>query len=78
VVGTSILRKIPFFNLVIHCCINSLHCCWEGVSKQMRKLWMDSQNHTQPWYIGEPSNLAKINGKLKNIQVPLYAITSPY
>jgi len=37
---------------------------------------MDSQNHSQEWYIGEPSKIARINSKLKNIEVP-HAIQSP-
>ena len=50
--------------------MDSMHCCWEGISKQFRKLWMDSKNHKKPWYIGEPEKMKKINERLKDIHVP--------
>jgi hypothetical protein len=61
---------IPFFDVIINCSLDSMHCCWEGISKQMKKLWMDSVNHKQSWYIGDPTTLTRINQHLKKIQVP--------
>jgi hypothetical protein len=70
VVGSSILRKIPFFDLVINCSLESMHSCWEGVTAQLMDLWTDTKNHKQDWYIGSPKNLAELNAKWKQIQVP--------
>ena len=47
-----------------------MHCCWEGVTAQLKKLWFHSTNHLSPWYIGNPTTVAKINKKIANIQVP--------
>lgn len=68
--GASVLRRMPFFDIIVNCCLDSMHCFWEGVSKQMKKLWMDSSNHKEPWYIGDPTSIAKINSRLKDILVP--------
>lgn len=70
VCGASVLKRIPFFDIIVNCCIDSMHCCWEGIGKQMRKLWMDSHNHKEPWYIGDPVTIALINQRLKDIFVP--------
>jgi hypothetical protein len=47
-----------------------MHCCWKKISKQFRKLWMDSKNHKKSWYIGDADTVAKINKHLKDIYVP--------
>jgi hypothetical protein len=65
-----VLQRIPFFDIIINCTIDSMHCCWEGVSKQMQKLWIDTKNHSKPWYIGNSATLAIINSRLKDIHVP--------
>jgi hypothetical protein len=68
--GSSILRKVPFFNIITNCCLESMHCLWEGISAQFADLWLNSKNHEKSWYIGAPSTLQQINHKWKQIQTP--------
>ena len=79
--GLSILVFIPFFYIIKNCCIDSMHCLWEGVVKQFCSLWFDSKNHSMEWYIGKPEtigmykfinlkHLVCINNRLKGIKTP--------
>ena len=72
---------IPFFDIIKNCCIDSMHCLWEGVVKQFCSLWFDSKNHNMEWYIGKPDTIvmykfinqntvARINDRLKGIKTP--------
>ena len=63
----SILRHIPFFDIIHNCCLDSMHCCWEGIVAQMKSLWFNSKNHSNAWYIGIPSNITRVNKKLQSI-----------
>jgi hypothetical protein len=70
ITGSSILRKIPFFDLVVNCSLESMHCLWEGISAQFADLWFNSKNHEHYWYIGSPTILQQINNKWDEIQTP--------
>jgi hypothetical protein len=47
-----------------------MHCCWEGITAQMMKLWTNSKYHQQSWYIGSPTCQLALSSKWKQIQVP--------
>ena len=57
--GFSILSRIPFFDIIQNCSIESFHCLWEGIVKQFCNLWFDSQCHKEKWYIGKPNLIGK-------------------
>ena len=54
-----------------------MHCCWEGVAAQFGKLWFDTKNHLENWYIGSPSVLLKLETKWKQIHIPHKMRSSP-
>ena len=57
--GLSLLCFIPFFDLIKNCVLESMHCIWEEVVKQLCNLWFDSKYHKEDWYIGKPDTLGK-------------------
>jgi len=59
--GYSVLSRIPYFDLIQNCPIESLHCLWEGVVKQFCDLWFNSKHHNEKWYIGEPTSIGKVD-----------------
>jgi len=82
--GFSILLKVPFFDLIENCPLESLHCLWEGIVKQFCDLWFNSKYHNHNWYIGKPNLignkkiafilniLATMNKRMGKIEIPHY------
>lgn len=55
--GLSILLLLPLFDIVSGFIPDYMHCVLLGVCRQMVGLWMDTCNHTEPWYIGRKIQL---------------------
>ena len=68
--GPSMLSTLSHFDLVDGFVPDFLHCALLGVARQLTSLWFESSNHEEPWYIGQPSMLARYDSQLKNIVVP--------
>ncbi|KAH7974284.1 hypothetical protein HPB49_013726 [Dermacentor silvarum] len=47
-----------------------MHCVLLGVARQLTEFWLDSANSQEPFYIGTPSTLAKLDKRLLSICPP--------
>lgn len=51
--GISCMIAAPNFDLVYGYSIDYLHCVLLGVTKKLMDLWLNSENHTEPFYISK-------------------------
>jgi hypothetical protein len=72
----SVLSALPSFSLITHCVVDSMHCLWEGIVPQFFKLWFDSKNHANSWYLG-PTIFKRIGQKLNNMKVSFDIVRHP-
>lgn len=54
----SCMIAAPHFNLVNSFSIDSMHCVHLGVMKKLLNLWLDSKNHSKPFYITKKHQIA--------------------
>ncbi|KAM3598530.1 uncharacterized protein V6R79_019117 [Siganus canaliculatus] len=73
--GSSLLSKIPFFDIVLGFVPEYLHSVLLGVSKQLMSLWLDPANSLKPWYVGE--KISEMDSRLRHIRTPSEISTSP-
>ncbi|XP_063067930.1 uncharacterized protein LOC134459495 [Engraulis encrasicolus] len=73
--GLSILLLLPLFDIVSGFIPDYMHCVLLGVCRQMVGLWMDTCNHTEPWYIGRKIRL--FDKKLLSVKPPTEITRSP-
>ena len=69
IIGASILLELPYYDLIGDTVIDSMHACWEGVTKQFLRLWFDTSNKEEPYYI-VPAKKMVFESRLKNIKFP--------
>jgi len=69
IIGPSILLELPYYDLIGDTVIDSMHACWEGVTKQFLRLWFDTSNKEMPYYI-VPAKKTVFESRLKNIKFP--------
>ncbi|KAH7980652.1 hypothetical protein HPB49_017958 [Dermacentor silvarum] len=68
--GPSPLINLDFFNPVLSQAVDYMHCVLLGVARQLTEFWLDSANSQEPFYIGAPSTLAKLDKRLLSICPP--------
>lgn len=66
--GPSILSLIPSVDLIQGCVPDYMHACLLGVARSMTYMWVGSDNHENPWYVGRCIQV--IDQKLHLIQPP--------
>ena len=66
--GPSPLLGIPDFNIIDRFVVDYMHCIDLGVIRYLSRLWFDSCNHAEAWFIGR--HLACINNRLNNMHPP--------
>ena len=64
----SPLLGLPSFDIVTGIGIDSMHCIFLGVVKQLVGLWFDSKHSGLSWYCG--TNVAKVDQPLTRIKPP--------
>lgn len=52
-----------------------MHCVLLGVCRQLLKLWLQSYNHTEVWYIG--NQITKLDKRLCSIKPPIEIQRTP-
>ncbi|XP_042144330.1 uncharacterized protein LOC120848781 [Ixodes scapularis] len=73
--GPSLIMKLPRFNPIDGFIPDYQHCVCLGVMRQLLKLWLDTENHDQPWYVG--TKLGVMNGILLGILPPTEITRTP-
>ncbi|XP_072143048.1 uncharacterized protein [Dermacentor andersoni] len=68
--GPSPLMNLNLFNPVLSQAIDYMHCVLLGVTRQLTEFWLDSANSQEPFYIGTPSTIAKLDKRLLSICPP--------
>ena len=71
----SLLLGLPSFDIVTGIAINSTHCIFLGVVKQLVGLWFDSKHSGQSWYCG--TNAANADQCLTRIKPPNVILRVP-
>ena len=64
--GPSILLFLPHFDIINGMVPDKVHCICLGVVRQVAKLWFETKNHAEPFYIG--NFLSKIDKYLLSIK----------
>lgn len=54
--GPTCLIKIPHFDIISGMPPDHMHNIHLGVVRQMASMWLDSDNHEKPYYIGNRVN----------------------
>lgn len=62
----SPLVLIPGFDIIVGCPVDYMHCVLLGITNLLLRLWFDTKNHFQPFYIGRPNQVKAVN---KNIEM---------
>lgn len=52
VLGPSWLGSLKYHDSARGTAVDYMHCCLLGVVRRMLNLWLNSQNHNKPYYIG--------------------------
>ncbi|CAN8002067.1 unnamed protein product, partial [Ixodes hexagonus] len=73
--GPSVIMTIPRFNPVDAFISDYQHCVCLGVMRQLVKQWLDTENHSQPWYAG--TKLVAMNDILLGILPPTEVTRTP-
>ncbi|KAJ8050003.1 hypothetical protein HOLleu_03009 [Holothuria leucospilota] len=73
--GPSIFSLIPRFNIIDGFVPDFMHSVILGVVRQFSKLWFNSQNHLQPFYIGR--SVANVSKLLEGIKPPSNMVRLP-
>lgn len=73
--GPSILSLLPKFNIVDGLVPEYMHCVILGVVRQLGRLWFDSSNHNEEFYIGQ--SVDRISDLLLHIKPPREAARLP-
>ncbi|XP_077512339.1 uncharacterized protein LOC144123367 [Amblyomma americanum] len=68
--GQSPLNHLKHFNIVFGHTVEYMHCVLIGVTKCLTDQWFDSANSQQPFYIGRPVTMAKVDRRLLAIKPP--------
>ncbi|XP_070385367.1 uncharacterized protein [Dermacentor albipictus] len=68
--GPSPLINLNLFNPVLSQAVDYMHCVLLGVTRQLTEFWLDSANCQEPFYIGAPSTIAKLDKRLLSICPP--------
>ena len=66
--GTSIVLKIPHFDIIHSFPPDYMHCCLLGVACLFTTEWFKSKNHDRDWYLGLKKN--EFNKRLLSIKPP--------
>jgi Transposase family tnp2 len=75
IIGPSLLSLLPQFDIVHGMVPDYMHCICLGVVRQMARLWFDSKNHNEPFYIGKSTGL--IDRRLLAIKPPCSLSRTP-
>lgn len=50
--GESVLLKIPKFDIILGIDVDWMHCVALGICRQFARLWFDTKNHEEDFYLG--------------------------
>ena len=64
----SPLLKLPSFDIVRGIAIDTMHCVYLGVVKQLVGLWFNSKHSGQKWYCGD--KVERVDKRLLEIKPP--------
>lgn len=64
----SFLMDIPHFDIIKSCPVDYMHNMCSGVGKFFAVQWLDSKNHSKPYYLG--LQIAEIDIILESVAVP--------
>ncbi|KAL1472501.1 hypothetical protein MTO96_022955 [Rhipicephalus appendiculatus] len=70
--GPSPLCRLKHFDIVTGQAVEYMHCVLIGVTKCFTDNWFDSSNSQQPFYIGSPTTLARVDERLLEIKPPTH------
>ncbi|XP_042144491.1 uncharacterized protein LOC121834781 [Ixodes scapularis] len=73
--GPCIAMTLPRFDVVDGFIPDYQHCACLGVMRQLLKLWLESEYHECPWYIG--TKLPQLNGLLLALSPPTEITRTP-
>lgn len=73
--GLSLLSLLPLFDIVFGFVPDYLHSVLLGVSRQLMLLWLNPDDNTKPWYIGQ--QISQLDSHLLRLKPPLEIIGSP-
>lgn len=65
--GISCLVAAKHFDLSCSIAIDHMHCCELGLMKKLLSLWLDSKNHSEPYYITK-KNQVLLSSRIVNIK----------
>jgi hypothetical protein len=71
----SPLLQLPNFDVVNGISIDSMHCIYLGVVKQLIGLWFNSKHSGEKWYCGK--SVDKVDKRLLEIKPPGIVTTVP-
>lgn len=74
-IKTLYTRIFSSFNIITSFIPDYMHAVLLGVVRQFLTLWIDSSNHTQPWYIGTKVNV--LNERLLTVKRPKELTPTP-
>lgn len=63
-----LLLQLPSFDIVSSIGIDTMHCVYLGVVKQLVGLWFNSKHNGQRWYCG--NNIERVDKRLLEIKPP--------
>lgn len=66
--GKSLLSSLPVFDIVFGFVPEYMHSVLLGVSKQLMLLWMDPDNSSKEWYLGE--KIKHMDSRLQRLKLP--------
>lgn len=66
--GPSWLSVVPEYDVISGMSTDYIHCVLLGVCRLFLRLWFQSSNHKEPWYIGD--QVAAIDDRLCSINPP--------
>lgn len=72
----SPLLQLPSFDVVNGIAIDTMHCVFLGVVKQLLGLWFNTKHSTQRWYCG--NSVEKVDKRLLEIKPPSVISSQEY
>jgi len=73
--GPSVLFFLPHFDIINGMVPDYMHCICLGVLRQVAKLWFQTKNHDEPFYIG--GSMSKVDEYLFSIKPPCSISRTP-
>ena len=75
VLGPSVLSFMFYLNFFASVSVDSMHCVFLGITKQLLKLWFSTKYSTSPFSLVQHTD--KVNKRLKNLKLPHFVQRLP-